>query len=140
MACWLLKTEPSQYSFADLLREKRTTWSGVSNAAALQNIRAMAKGDQVLIYHTGDQRAVVGTGSIFKGPYTAQPNTKLAVVDVAAGKALKRPVTLAQIKADRRFADWALLKIGRLSVVPTTPEQFAAILELGSGSRSAEIP
>jgi len=132
MAHWLLKTEPSDYSFQDLVREKRVAWSGVSNAAALKHMRSMQKGDEVLIYHTGDERAVVGLATLAKGPYVpaGEQNEKLVVVDVAAGKALPRPVGLGEIKADARFKEWALVKIGRLSVVPTTAEQFAAVLEL----------
>jgi len=134
MAYWLLKTEPSEYSFADLVHEKRAVWSGVSNAAALKNMRAMAKGDEVLIYHTGDEKAVVGTAAVAKAAYP-DPNekdAKLVVVDIAPRKPLAQPVTLATIKGDPRFAEWGLVKIGRLSVVPTTKEQFAAILAMGA--------
>jgi predicted RNA-binding protein with PUA-like domain len=133
MAYWLLKTEPSDYSFGDLQREKRVVWSGVSNAAALKNLRAMAKGDEVLIYHTGDERAVVGLATVAKAAYPDpnQKDARFVVVDLAAKSALKKPVTLAMIKADVRFAEWGLVKIGRLSVVPTTKEQFEAVLKLG---------
>ena len=132
MAYWLLKTEPSDYSFADLQREKRVVWSGVSNAAALKNMRAMGKGDEVLIYHTGDEKAVVGLASVVKAAYPdpKQKDARLVVVDLAAKSALKKPVTLATIKGDVRFAEWGLVKIGRLSVVPTTKEQFEAVLKL----------
>ena len=132
MAYWLLKTEPSDYSFQDLAAEKRAVWTGVSNAAALKNMRAMQKGDEVLIYHTGDERAVVGLAKIVKRPHVpaGEKNEKLVVVEVAAGKPLPRPVGLAEIKADARFKEWGLVKIGRLSVVPTTAEQFAAVLAL----------
>ena len=134
MAYWLLKTEPSEYSFADLVREKRAGWSGVSNAAALKNMRAMAKGDEVLMYHTGDEKAVVGRAVVAKAAYPDpnEKNAKLVVVDITPRKPVGKPVTLAAIKADPRFAEWGLVKIGRLSVVPTTKEQFAAILALGA--------
>ena len=134
MAYWLLKTEPSEYSFADLVREKRAVWSGVSNAAALKNMRAMGKGDEVLIYHTGDEKAVVGTAVIAKSAYPDpdEDDPKRVVADVAPKKALAKPVTLAAIKADPRFAEWGLVKIGRLSVVPTSKEQFLAILAMGA--------
>jgi predicted RNA-binding protein with PUA-like domain len=132
MAYWLLKTEPSDYSFADLLREKRVVWSGVSNAVALKNMRAMAKGDELLMYHTGDEKAVVGTATVAKPAYPdpAEEDPKLVAIDIVPGKALAKPVTLAAIKADARFAEWALVKIGRLSVVPTTKAQYDAILSM----------
>jgi predicted RNA-binding protein with PUA-like domain len=134
MAYWLLKTEPSDYSFADLQKEKRVVWSGVTNALALKHMRTMQKGDEVLIYHTGDEKAVVGLAKIAKGPYVpaGETNDKRVVVDVAAGKALPRPVGLAGIKADPRFKAWGLVKIGRLSVVPTSPEEFAAVQQIAA--------
>jgi len=133
MAYWLLKTEPGDYSFADLLREKRTTWSGIRNAAALKNLRAVAKDDQLLLYHTGDEKAVVGTAKVVKPAYlpAGEKDPKAIAIDIAPVRALDRPVTLKQIKADPRFAEWQLIKIGRLSVVPTQRDQFEAILALG---------
>jgi predicted RNA-binding protein with PUA-like domain len=133
MAHWLLKTEPSDYSFDDLVKDKRTAWSGVANAAALKNMRGMKKGDDLLIYHTGDEKSVIATARVIKEAYSSGSDEKAIVVDIEAGKRLAQPVTLAQIKADKRFADWLLVKIGRLSVVPTTQEQFDAILKLGGG-------
>ena len=119
MAYWLLKTEPSTYSWADLQRDKKATWDGVTNAAALINIRRMSKGDLAFIYHTGDERAVVGIAEIVSNPYPdpKQDNEKLAVVDLKPKKPLPAPVTLEMIKADKAFAGWDLLRIGRLSVV-----------------------
>ncbi len=132
MAYWLLKTEPGTYSFDDLVRDKKTTWNGVSNAAALKNMRAMATGDDLLIYHTGDEKQVVGTARVTKAAYPdpAEKDERLVVIDLKPGKRLAKPVTLATIKADKRFAGWDLIRIGRLSVVPTTAPQFEAILEL----------
>jgi len=137
MAYWLLKTEASVYSFDDLVREKKATWDGVNNPVALKNLRAMEPGDKVFIYHTGDEKQVVGTASVVKGGYPdpKQKNEKLVVVDLRAGKRLPKPVTLAQIKADKRFAGWDLIRIGRLSVVPTTAEQWAAVMELAGAGR-----
>jgi predicted RNA-binding protein with PUA-like domain len=131
---WLLKTEPSTFSFADLEKSKKTTWDGVSNAAALIHLRKMKVGDAVLIYHTGDEKAVVGTAKIVKAAYPdpKQKNEKLVVVDLQAGKSLAKPVTLAQIKTDKRFAGWDLIRISRLSVVPTTQEQWDAIMKLAA--------
>jgi predicted RNA-binding protein with PUA-like domain len=129
---WLLKTEPSTYSYADLAREQVTTWDGVSNPAALNNIRAMKNGDQAFIYHTGDEKAIVGIARIVSAPY---PDPKLndpkrVVVDIAPVKALKAPVTLATVKSDPRFAGFALVRVPRLSVMPVTAEQWEQLLAL----------
>lgn len=125
---WLLKTEPSEYSFADLAREKTAVWDGVTNAAARKNLRAMAKGDRLLVYHTGDVKAVVGRAAVAAAPRPDPADPKGTVVDVKAGKALKSPVTLADMKAARVFAGSPLLLVGRLSVVPLTPEQYAFVV------------
>ncbi len=129
---WLLKTEPSTYSYADLVRDQVTTWDGVSNPSALNNIRAMKNGDQAFIYHTGDEKAIVGIARIVSAPY---PDPKLkdpkrAVVDLAPIRGLKKPVTLAAVKADKRFASWALVRIPRLSVMAVTAEQWEQLLAL----------
>lgn len=124
---WLLKTEPSDYSFADLARERTAVWDGVTNAAARKNLRAMTKGDRLLVYHTGDVKAVVGRATVAAAPRPDPADTKGVVVDVKAGKALKTPVTLAEMKAAKVFAGSPLLLIGRLSVVPLTPEQYAFV-------------
>ena len=119
MPHWLLKTEPTAYSFADLRRDKQTAWTGVTNAAAQKNLRAMAAGDAVLIYHTGDERAAVGTATVVAGP-TPDPDDpagKRVLVTVKAGRPLPAPVTLAAMKADAAFAGWDLLRLPRLSVV-----------------------
>ena len=123
---WLLKTEPSTYSFADLVREKRTRWDGVANPVALKNLRAMQPGDEVMIYHTGDERAAVGLASVVSAPYPdpKDKSGKLVVVDLEAGPPLDRPVALAAIKADPTFKDLALVRQGRLSVVPVPPAQW----------------
>ena len=132
MAYFLLKTEPSEYSFADLQREKRTVWSGVANPTALIHLRSMRKGDLMLIYHTGKEKACVGIAEVTKSPYQDPKGSdkKLVVVDLRPKKTLKRPVALAEIKQDKTFADWDLLRIGRLSVVPTSEKMWDRILEL----------
>jgi predicted RNA-binding protein with PUA-like domain len=132
MAHWILKTEPGTYSFADLLRERRTTWNGVTNPVALRHLRAMRPGDPAMIYHTGIERQVVGTARIVSAPYPdpGQTDPRLVVVDLEAGKPLAKPVTLAEIKADPAFADLALVRMGRLSVVPVSPEQWRRLLTL----------
>lgn len=132
MAKWLLKTEPSEYSLDQLERAKRATWDGVSNALALKHLRTMAVGDEVVIYHTGDEKAAVGLAKVVKAAYPDPKgdDAKQVVVDIAFVSRLKKPVTLAAIKADKRFANWALVKMGRLSVVPTDETQWTALLEL----------
>lgn len=119
MATLLLKTEPSEYAFGDLIRDKRTVWSGVSNAQALSAIRGAKKGDEALIYHTGDEKQIVGLAQIVSDPYPDPEagDPKLAVFDLKPLRPVKRPVTLAQIKADPVFAGFALVKQSRLSVM-----------------------
>lgn len=126
MSFWLLKTEPSTYSIADLQKEKRTRWDGVKNAAALINLRRMAVGDQLFVYHTGAEKAIVGIARVF----VADP--KDGVITLEYEKTLKHPVTLAAIKADKAFKDFALVKISRLSAMPVSAEHWARILKLGS--------
>jgi predicted RNA-binding protein with PUA-like domain len=135
MALWLLKTEPSTYSYDDLAREKKTTWDGITNATALKHIRTMKKGDSALIYHTGDERAVVGVAEIASNPY-ADPKAKdekLVVFDLKPKKKLAGPVSLDTIKADKTFEGWDLLRIGRLSVVPVPPAMWKRIEQLSKG-------
>jgi predicted RNA-binding protein with PUA-like domain len=135
MAFWLLKTEPSTYAYDDLVRDKKTTWDGVTNATALKNIRAMKKGDLALVYHTGDERAVVGVAEIASAPYPdpKQDDEKLVVVDLKPKKKLKQPITLDTIKSDKAFAGWDLLRIGRLSIVPTPAAMWTRVMELAAG-------
>lgn len=132
MAYWILKTEPSTYAFADLLREGRTVWDGVANAQALIHLRAMQPGDEALIYHSGDERAAVGLARIASAAYPDPQldDPKRAVVDVEVARRLRQPVTLAAIKADGRFAQLALVRQGRLSVAPVNAEQWQALLQL----------
>ena len=132
MSRWLLKTEPSTYAFADLVRDGRTTWDGVSNPAALGHLRAMKKGDEALVYHTGDEKAAVGIARVASDPYPdpRQKDPRLVVVDLEPVRALPRPVTLKAVKADPRFADFALVRISRLSVMPVTDAQWKALLAL----------
>ena len=123
---WLLKTEPSTYAYDDLEKDKRATWDGVKNPVALKNLRAMKKSDAALIYHTGDEKAVVGTALVARAAYP-DPKAKdprLYVVDLTPAGRLPRPVTLAEIKQLPAFADSPLLRQGRLSVVPLTKEQW----------------
>jgi len=130
MRFWLLKTEPDHYSYADLERDGATIWDGVANNTALMHIRTMQPGDLALIYHTGDQRQAVGLAEITSPPYPdpRAGDPKLVVVDLRPLRRLPQPVTLAAVKADPAFADFALVRQGRLSVVPVTPEQWRKLL------------
>jgi predicted RNA-binding protein with PUA-like domain len=121
---YLLKTEPSEYSFADLQRDKVTVWDGVSNPAALRNMREMKPGDRLVIYETGDHKSAVGTASVVSVDTSNPKNPELRI---KAGKALANPVSLAQIKSNKLFADSPLVRIGRLSVVPLTAAQYKAL-------------
>jgi predicted RNA-binding protein with PUA-like domain len=129
---WLLKTEPSEYSWDDLARDKKTAWAGVTNALALKHIRAMKQGDLALVYHTGNDRAVVGTAKVASHPYPDPKagDEKIVIVDVMPVKKFSKPVTLDLIKADPTFAGWDLLRIGRLSVVPVPPAIWKRIERL----------
>jgi len=128
---WLLKTEPSTYSYADLEREGRAVWDGVTNPVALKNLRAMAAGDAAFIYHTGDEKAVVGTARVARAAYADPKNPRLVVVDLEATGPLKTPVTLAEIKSMPVFAESPLVRQGRLSVVPLTAAQWKGITDRG---------
>ena len=123
---YLLKTEPSEYSFADLERDKATVWDGVTNPVAVRNLRGMKQGDQLIIYHTGDEKSAVGMASVLS---VEAPEGKPPQVKIEAGKKLKRAVSLAEIKADKRFADSALVRQGRLSVVPLNEAQYRFLTE-----------
>lgn len=132
MTYWLLKTEPDCYAFAELEREGRTVWDGVKNTVALKNIRAMAPGDQALIYHTGDERAAIGLAEVISSPYPdpQEGDPKLLVVDIKPLRRLHRPVTLAELKDEVAFAESPLLRQSRLSVIPLTEAQWHRILAL----------
>jgi predicted RNA-binding protein with PUA-like domain len=129
---WILKTEPSTYGFPDLVRERRTRWEGVSNAVAHKHLRSMLEGDDALIYHTGNEKSLIGLARIVSAPYPdpSQKDDRLVVVDVEAGKALPRQVSLAEIKADPAFKDLGLVRLSRLSVVPVEPDQWRRLLAL----------
>ncbi len=118
---YLLKTEPSTYSFADLQREKMTNWDGVSNPVALKNLRGMKPGERLVIYHTGDEKSAVGTATVVSVDASDQKNPQ---VKIKVGKANAKPVTLAEAKANPLFAESPLARQGRLSVVPLNAAQF----------------
>jgi len=118
---YLLKTEPTEYSFADLQRDKETIWDGVSNPVAVRNLREMKPGARLVIYETGDQKSAVGTATVIS---VDASNPQNPAVKIKAGKALAKPVSLAQIKSDPKFATSPLVRQGRLSVVPLTDAQY----------------
>jgi predicted RNA-binding protein with PUA-like domain len=121
---YLLKTEASAYSFAQLQRDKKTVWDGVSNPVAVRNLREMQPGARLVIYHTGDEKSVVGTAAVVSVDASDPKNPQ---VEIQAGKPLSKPVSLAEIKANKLFADSPLVRQGRLSVVPLTDAQFKAL-------------
>ena len=118
---YLLKTEPSVYSFANLEREKSTIWDGVTNPVAVRHLREMKPGDRLVIYHTGDEKSAVGTASVVS---VDASDAKTPLVKIKVGKELAKPVTLAEVKAHKLFADSPLVRQGRLSVVPLSAAQF----------------
>jgi predicted RNA-binding protein with PUA-like domain len=123
---YLLKTEPSEYSFADLQRDQTTVWDGVTNPVALKNLRGMKPGDQLVIYHTGDEKTAVGTATVDSVDDSDPKNPR---VKIKASKPISHPHTLAEIKANKLFADSALVRQGRLSVVPLSAQQYAFLLK-----------
>jgi predicted RNA-binding protein with PUA-like domain len=121
---YLLKTEPTAYSFANLQRDKQTQWDGVSNPTAVKNLREMKPGDKLIIYHTGDEKSAVGTATVVSVKVV---DPKLPVIEIKAGKPIATPITLSEIKSLKLFASSPLVRIGRLSVVPLTAEQYNAL-------------
>lgn len=138
MPTYLLKSEPDEYSYDDLVRDKREPWDGVTNPTACKIMRTVKKGDEAFVYHTGKQRCIAGLCRVVSDPYpdperpdtTAKGDVKYPVFDVAPKKRAKTPVTLAEIKADARFADFPLVTMGRLSVMEVPPALDAALREM----------
>ena len=123
---WLFKTEPSVYSYEQLVKDKKTMWDEVANNLALKNLRDIKKGDLILIYHTGDEKQAVGIARALGGAYAdpSKKDPKLLVVDIEPVKALPKPVTLAQVKADKKLANFDLVRNSRLSIMKVTDEQW----------------
>lgn len=126
---WLVKEEPTHYNFDQFVADGKTIWSGVRNPLAQKHLRSMKTGDRVFYYHTGNEKAIVGTARVAGEPFPDSKDKagKLHVVELAAGKRLASPVTLAALKADKRFADFALVRLPRLSVMPVSDEQWQMI-------------
>ena len=131
-ARWLLKTEPSSYSWAQLERDRRTVWDGVRNALALKHLAAMEKGDEVFVYHTGDEKAVVGVARVVRGAYQDPKagDARMVVVDLEPDRALPRPVTLSELRGNAKLAGFDLLRLPRLSVMPVSAAQWTEILRV----------
>jgi predicted RNA-binding protein with PUA-like domain len=133
---WLFKEEPANYSFDALVKDKKTVWSGVKNPLAQKHLRSVKKGDAIFYYHTGDDKSVVGIaramGDAYPDPH--DKTGKASVVDVAPVKKLPRPVTLAEIKADPAFNDFALVRISRLSVMPVSADEWRRIEKLATST------
>ena len=132
MAYWLVKSEPSTYSWDNFVKEKQTCWSGVRNYAARLHLRNMKNGDDVFFYHSNEGTDIVGTAKVVKEFYQDPTTTedRWVAIDLKANKKLKNPVTLAQVKTDKRLANMALVKLGRLSVQPVTGEEWKVVMEL----------
>jgi len=131
---WLVKEEPTHYSFDELIKDKKAVWSGVRNALAQKHLRAIKKGDRVFYYHTGDEKSVVGIAKALSSAYPDPEDTsgKYVAVDLAPVKKLARPVTLAEIKANAAFKEFPLVRISRLSVMPVTDAEWTRIESLSA--------
>jgi predicted RNA-binding protein with PUA-like domain len=130
MNYWLVKSEPGTFSWDDLVRDKKTVWDGVRNFQARNNLKNMKKGDLAFFYHSGEDKAIVGIGKIVKEGYPEPKDNNWIAVDISSDKKLKNPVTLAQIKADKRLADMVLVRASRLSVQPVKADEFDLIMAL----------
>jgi predicted RNA-binding protein with PUA-like domain len=130
MNYWLLKTEPSTYGWSNLVSDKKTVWDGVRNFQARNHLKNMKAGDSLFIYHSGEEKAIIGTGKVLKEAYPDPKDKEWVVVEIGVGKKLKKPVTLSTIKATKKLATMVLVRASRLSVQPVTEDEFNTILEL----------
>ncbi len=132
---WLVKQEPDSYSWDDFTRDRKTSWTGVRNFTARNNLRRMSKGDEVLYYHSGEEKAVIGIAKVIRTAYADQTAKEgdWSTVDLAPVRRLKRPVTLREIKAAGRLKDMVLVRQSRLSVMPVSAAEWREILRLAAG-------
>jgi len=130
MKYWLAKSEPSAYSWEQLLKDKSTAWTGVRNYAARNNLKAMKKGDLVFFYHSNEGLCIIGTAKVIKEAYPDPTDKEWVAVDIAPSEALKKPVTLAQMKGEKKLSEMALIRIGRLSVSPVTKPEYDIIIKM----------
>ena len=138
MAQWLFKTDPGTYAWDDLVRAERERWDGVANPLALKHLRSVKKGDTILIYHTGKEKAVRGLAQAASAPYPDPGNAKLYVVDIEPVEPLEEPVTLARIKQNKKLKNWELVRLSRLSVMPASPEQWEEVLRLSRPAQTSK--
>jgi len=133
---WLFKEEPTHYGYDALVKDRRTVWSGVKNPLAQKHLRSVRKGDRIFYYHTGDEKSVVGIARALGDAYPdpKDKSGKQSVVDVAPVRRLARPVTLAEIKADKAFKNFPLVRISRLSVMPVTDDEWERVEEMATSS------
>ncbi|MEO9362829.1 MAG: EVE domain-containing protein [Nitrososphaera sp.] len=127
---WLFKQEPSTYNYSQLEKDGRTAWDGVANNLALKHLRSVKKGDKAIFYHTGDEKQAVGIMEVVSDPYPDPKDKSLVIVDVRPAGRLKKPVTLEQIKADSAFAQWELVRISRLSVMPVPEKLWERLIKM----------
>ncbi|HRW98242.1 MAG TPA: EVE domain-containing protein [Cyclobacteriaceae bacterium] len=130
MNYWLMKTEPGTYSWDDLVKDKKTIWDGVRNFQARSNIKAMKKGDTIFIYHSGEGKEIVGLAKVSKEHFPDPKDKEWSVVEISADKKLKRPVTLAEVKATKKLSDMVLVRSSRLSVQPVKKEEFDLVIQM----------
>jgi predicted RNA-binding protein with PUA-like domain len=130
MNYWLVKTEPETYSWDDLVRDKKTVWDGVRNFQARNNLKAMKKGDVVFIYHSGNEKSVIGTAKIIKEAYPDPKDKDWVVVEIGVEKKLKKSISLSQVKSQKKLSEMVLVKSSRLSVQPVREDEFGLIVEL----------
>jgi predicted RNA-binding protein with PUA-like domain len=130
MKYWLAKSEPSAYSWEQLLKDKSTAWTGVRNYAARNNLKAMKKGDLVFFYHSNEGLCIIGIAKVIKEAYPDPTDKAWVAVDIAPFETVKKPVTLTQMKAEKKLSDMALIRIGRLSVSPVTKQEYDIIIKM----------
>lgn len=133
MNYWLLKTEPETYSWSDLEKAKKAVWDGVRNFQARSNLKAMKKGDFAFIYHTGDEKAIVGIARVLAEGYPESKDKDWIAVDLVPERKLKQPITLSQVKADKRLTDMVLVRVSRLSVQPVRESEFNLLVKISEG-------
>lgn len=133
MNYWLVKTEPDTFSWDDLVREKKSVWDGVRNFQARTNLKLMKKDDTVFVYHTGEEKSIIGLAKVVKEAYPDPKDKDWVVVEISPGKKLKKPVSLAQVKATKKLSNMVLVKASRLSVQPVRADEFALVIELSEG-------
>ncbi|NJN41602.1 MAG: EVE domain-containing protein [Flammeovirgaceae bacterium] len=135
MNYWLLKTEPNTFGWNDLVKEKKSVWDGVRNFQARKNLKSMSVGDLAFIYHTGDEKSVVGIAKVIKAPYPEPKDKNWIAVDISPSKKLKNPVSLAEVKATKKLEKMVLVRVSRLSVQPVSKSEFESVISMSEKTR-----